>query len=423
MTVVEIRPGVARGSIPAPPSKSYTHRALVVGHLAHREYTVRRPLDADDTRATARALSALGSRVRFGRDRWTISPRTRLDRTPSAIDCGESGTTLRFVAAAAALSDRVVRLNGRGRLPERPIAALFGALEELGATIDRPAVGRGLPAVVRGPIHGGSVRLDASQSSQFVSALLLVLPTVTGVSRVDLVGPIVSEPYIRSTLAVLRRHGIRLQARARGFRVPGDQRYRGRGFTVPGDASSAAYLWTAAAVTGGRVRVAGIPSGLPQADLTVLDLLRRAGAHVRRSGTGATVTARKLHAFRMNLTPAPDLYPLAGVLAASIPATSHLAGAAHVIHKESDRREGTTILARAMGARVRREGTGLAIQGRSPPTHFRLRGLADHRLVMSAAVGALAADGRSTIGDARSVAKSFPGFWTALASLRTEVPG
>lgn len=418
MNLARVSPGVAAGTIRAPPSKSYTHRALVAGHLTDRPYAVTRPLDSDDTRVTARALSPLGSRVRFARRSWQVVPTGTVSPRLATIDCGESGTTLRLVSALAARSGRPCRLRGHGRLPERPIEELWGALEQLGATIARPTGDLALPATVRGPLRGGRIRLDASRSSQFASALLLALPTVPGDSTLELVGPIVSEPYIETTLAVLRHHRIRCVRRGRQFSIPGGQEYRGRAMTVPGDASSAAYFWTAGAITGGTIRVTGVPVEWPQADVRILDVLRSANASVRTTPDGAVVGGGDLRGFTVDLTPSPDLYPLVGVLAASIPGRSRLGGAAHIAYKESDRRAGTLGIVRAMGAEVRPERGDLVIRGRERPRGFDLRGLTDHRLVMSAAIGALRGTRVSTIGDAGAVSKSFPGFWTALASVR-----
>jgi len=422
MSARSVRPGVVRGSIRAPPSKSYTHRALLAAHLSGRPYHVVRPLDSEDTRATAEAIRQLGSSVRREPARWSVRPNVADRRTEVAIDCGESGTTLRLIAPIAALSGRRVRLTGRGRLPRRPIAELFRAIESLGARCRRLSDAAELPAEVEGPLHGGTVRIDASQSSQFASALLLVLPVLPEDSRLELAGPIVSEPYIEATLRVLDRHGIRFQRHGRQFLVPGRQRYRGARFDVPGDASSAAYFWVAAALTHGRVRVGGISPEWPQADLAVLPLLRSAGARVRTTARGTTVEGARLRPFHVNLTRSPDLYPLAGVVAAAIPGVSRLSGAAHVAWKESDRRAGTERLARALGAEVRPSRGGLAIRGRDHLRSFRLADLDDHRLVMSAAVSALAAGGVSEVGDAAAVAKSFPEFWAALDSLRAEAP-
>lgn len=419
MTRVRVRPGRVRGRVRAPPSKSYTHRALVVGHLSGQRFRVEHPLDADDTRRTAQAIARLGTPVSRAADRWTVDARTSRPPRFVSIDCGESGTTLRFAAALAARGPGTVRFTGRSRLGERPMQALLRGLRSLGASTR--GTGRGFPLEVRGPIHGGRVRLDASVSSQFTSSLLLTLPTLPDDSRIDLVGPVVSAPYIDATLAVLRDQGVRVLRRGRSFTIPGGQRFRGRSFRVPGDASSAAYLWAAGAVAGGPVRVHGVGPEWPQADRAVLDLLASAGAQVSGEASAVTVRAGRRRPFVVDLTDAPDLYPLAGVLAAVTPGRSRLRGAPHVVHKESDRRAETGRLARAFGARVETDAMGLSIEGTSTPSRVTLPDLADHRLLMSAAVGALAADGPSQLGPAEAVGKSFPGFWDALRELGAEV--
>ncbi|MCI4365802.1 MAG: 3-phosphoshikimate 1-carboxyvinyltransferase [Thermoplasmata archaeon] len=419
MTVRLLSPSHLLGRAQAPPSKSYTHRALVVGSLTGRRFQVVNPLDSDDTRATARALRRLGSSFSRSAKSWIVGP-TRPRGTTRRIDiqCGESGTTLRFASVVAALGDRATRFHGSGRLPERPMGPLLRALEVLGASVD--STGAGAMFTLRGPIRSGRVRLDASESSQFASALLLALPTLPGDSEIRLVGTIVSEPYLQATVSVLRALGVRVRCGNRSFHVPGSQSYRGRRFAVPGDASSAAYLWVAGALAGGSVTVRGVDPRWPQADRAILALLARAGAAVRETGSTATVGPGGLRPFSADLTASPDLYPLAGVLAAAIPGTSHLSGAPHIVHKESDRRAETARLARAFGARVRRTRTGLSIEGRSRLRPVELPDLTDHRLVMSAAVGALAATGSSRIGEAEAVRKSFPRFWETLVALGAE---
>ncbi|MGD1100190.1 MAG: 3-phosphoshikimate 1-carboxyvinyltransferase [Thermoplasmata archaeon] len=417
MSAIRIRPGPAYGTVQAPPSKSYTHRALVVGHLAARPFRVRHPLDCDDTQATAAAVARLGSSVSRTRDVWRVGPtEDGRRRTPALVQCHESGTTLRFVSALAARTDRTVVIAGAGRLSERPIDDLLEGLMALGARC-RHLRGTGLPIEVRGPMRGGPVVLDASKSSQFASALLLTLPSLEGDSSLELTGQRVSQPYLEATLAVLAHQGVRVDRHGRRFHVPGGQRFRGPGFTVPGDASSAAYLWAAAAVSGGTVRVEGVPAKWPQADLAVLELLRDAGASVSRRPNGATVSGGTPKAFRIDLTDAPDLYPLAGVLAATTSGVSHIVGAEHAVLKESDRKAGTALLARCLGAAVESTSRGLRIRGTRRPRALDLRQLSDHRLVMSAAVGALAAEGDSVLGEKEAVRKSFPGFWDTFASL------
>jgi len=394
-----------------------------MGHLAHRPFRVRRALDSEDTRATADAVGKLGTTVTGRGEEWTVHPAM----APSAsarvtINCGASGTTLRFATALSALYEGRVVLAGSTRLSERPIDSLLGALTSLGARC-RHLRGRGLPVEVRGPIHNGRLALDASESSQFASALLMALPAVSGTSAFRLTGTVVSEPYLDATLAVLRHHGVHVERRGRRFEVDGGQRPRGTEFEVPGDASSAAYLWAAASMAGGSVRVTGIPAKWPQADLAVLGLLERGGASISRTFDGATVAYSTRRPFRIDLTASPDLYPLAGVLAATADGTSRISGALHVAVKESNRKLETARLARQLGARVGLTASGLTIEGTPRPRALDLRGVTDHRLMMSAAVGALAADGTSRLGDATSVAKSFPGFWRALSEISDGVMG
>ncbi|HYB79449.1 MAG TPA: 3-phosphoshikimate 1-carboxyvinyltransferase [Thermoplasmata archaeon] len=416
MTVVRIRPGPVLGTLRAPPSKSYTHRALVVAHLAGRPFTVDHPLPAEDTRTTATALARLGSSIVRSTDAWRLRPMSSRRRGPARLDCRESGTTFRFLTAVSALEDQPVILTGSPRLAQRPIDELLRALTDLGARCRHIRPG-GLPIEVRGPIHGGTVSLVASQSSQFASALLLVLPTLDDDSTLELQGPVVSEPYLDATVALLAFHGIAIERKGLRFRIPGRQEFRGSRFRVPGDASSAAYLWAAATLGGGTVRVRGVPRTWPQADLRVLDLIEKTGAAVRPHPDGATVTGGNRRPFRIDLTDAPDLYPLAGVLAATVPGRSNVLGASHVVAKESDRRAGTVRLARQLGARVRSSRAGLVIDGTASPRAISLTHETDHRMVMSAAVGALAAGLPSHVGRAESVRKSYPGFWDALTEL------
>ena len=418
MSSVRVLPGPVYGTVRAPPSKSYTHRALVVGHLSGRRFRVRDPLYAEDTIATAVAIGRLGSPVVRRQGTWEVRPRAlRPPAGPVRIDCGESGTTLRFAAALGAKQARAVTLTGSGRLSERPIEDLLRALNAFGGS-SRHLAGSGLPIVVEGPIHGGRAALNASRSSQFASSLLFVLPTLTEDSVLMLTGNVVSRPYIDATLAVLSRHRVHVRRRGRRFSVPGAQTYEGSTFQVPGDASSASYLWAAAAIAGGRVRVEGVSRAWPQADLAILPLLRRNGAKVVEDVRGATVETGVRRPFRVDLSDAPDLYPLAGVLAATTPGVSHLVGAEHVELKESNRKQGTADLARRLGATVRGGRDGLRVEGTSRVRAIQVTHLTDHRLVMSAAVGALAGAGASVIGDRTAVRKSYPGFWSALASIQ-----
>ena len=419
MSVATVRPGVAAGRIEAPASKSYTHRALVAGHFAGHPFEVVRPLVADDTRATARGLRALGTAVEMAPGRWRLRP-TRTTRSPRIVRCGNSGTTLRFLTAAAAAAGAPVQFQGGAQLSRRPIGGLAVSLRKAGVEVRLPRTGS-LPMEVEGPIRAGILSVDGSVSSQYVSALLLALPSLGAPSELRVRGARVSEPYVSATVSVLRSLGIEILGGEGRWSIPAPQRTSRRRLRVPGDASSAAYLWGAAAVTGGRVTVRGIPPRMPLADAAILEVLRAAGAGVRSTSDGASVVGPVERPFSVDLTGSPDLYPLVGVLAAVIPGRSTIRGAAHVVFKESDRRAGTIDLARRLGARVRPRGGALEIEGVAHPQAVTLAGSDDHRIVMSAAVGALRADGPSRLADARAVRKSYPEFWSGLRSLGVQV--
>lgn len=419
MTVQRIRPSQAVGRVPAPPSKSYTHRALLAAYLAEGTCEVHRPLDSDDTHATRDGIRMLGARVRTKGRVWRVTPPahpSRIVRGP--IRCRESGTTLRFLSAAAALGSHRVRFVGAPQLALRPMDDLHQALRGLGVSVQSAAGGRSLPCVIQGPLTSGRVTVGGGVSSQFTSALLMVLPTVSGPSELHIRGAAVSRPYIEATLSVVKSRGIRIRRTRRGFLIPGGQTYPAGRIEVPGDASSAAYLWAAAALTGGRVDVGGIPAGLPQADLAILSILERMGARVLRLPRFIRVAGPISAPVNVDLTDSPDLFPLVSVLAAFVPRrSSRLRGAPHLAFKESDRRSGSVRIARELGARVTATRTSVEIVGPSSPRPLNLADLDDHRLVMSAAIAALGASGPSRVGRLEAVSKSFPGFWDALGAL------
>jgi 3-phosphoshikimate 1-carboxyvinyltransferase len=423
MTEMGIAPGPVQGRLLAPPSKSYTHRALVAGFLSGRAYHVHRPNLGDDAEATLEGLARLGATVLRRRNGWTIH---RTEGRPHgrslSIDCRSSGTSLRFLAAVAALGPVPVRLRGSEELARRPLAPLVTALRSGGARV-RSARGHGsVPVTVQGPIHAGTFTVPGATSSQFASALLLTLPTVDGPSRLCIEGTLVSAPYLDATESVLAAHGIRVRREGPAYALEGGARYEGRQFFVPGDASSAAYLWAAAALTGGRARVGGIDPRWPQADLLVLSILEAMGARVRRHDHAVTVEGPLVRGCDVDLTPAPDLAPLVGVLAALAPrGTSRLILPPHLAFKESDRRAATVRLARLFGAGTRRVADTLEVRPGERPASIHLRRARDHRVVMSAAVGALGLRRPSRVGTSEAVAKSFPGFWSALGALGVPV--
>ncbi|HEV2165582.1 MAG TPA: 3-phosphoshikimate 1-carboxyvinyltransferase [Thermoplasmata archaeon] len=413
-------PASLHGCVTAPPSKSYTHRELVASYFADGRSELVRPLRSSDTSATRRGLTRLGARVWSAGDSWFVEPPSLVAsgrRRRTSIDCGESGTSLRFLTAVAATRSYPVRLFGGPRLSRRPIGGLLRFLEAAGAEVRRPRKPRTLPITVLGPVHALRGALDASESSQYLSALLLAFPSIAGVTRISAVGAEVSAPYVAATRDVLARRGVEWDVSGRESRIQGPRPPRARRVTIPGDASSAAYLWAGAAATGGEVRVTGVPRRRPQADLAILGILKRMGARVELHPDGATVRGKGLKGVAWELTDQPDLLPLVGALAALARGSTRILGAAHAAFKESDRRKTTASLVRAIGGRVRLLPRRIDITPGAGVRPLLLPSIRDHRVIMSAAIAALGASGPSTLGDARAVEKSFPGFWSELRAL------
>jgi 3-phosphoshikimate 1-carboxyvinyltransferase len=414
-------PRGVRGSVRVPPSKSLTQRALVVAALAGQGSTVRSPLDAEDPRLLFAALQRAGFRLDW--EGGAIVARGR-DRVESGeFFLGNNGTGARFLLAQlAALPGRWV-LDGSERLRERPLAPLAVALAQLGARIE-PVRGPALAlplAVAGGPLAGGEVALDASSSSQFVSALLLLGAVLPAGLVVRLPAPPPSRPYLELTAEVLKHFGAHVAEGASGtvFAVRGGGLAAAE-ITVEGDWSAAAFPLAAAAVAGGEVEVAGVRRASHQGDAAVLGILERAGCRAVASADGVVLTGPATGPVTADLRDTPDLFPALAVVVAV--AGGRLDGLQGLAAKESDR---LTVMARhlaTLGFGVEcGEGWFAAPGGRprplGPPAP--LDPVADHRIAMALAVAGCVVPG-VTVFDSGCVAKSWPGFWRAWETLAAE---
>jgi 3-phosphoshikimate 1-carboxyvinyltransferase len=397
----------------APPSKSVTHRALVAAALASGRSVLRRPLDADDTRRTLAGLVALGTTVDARGDAWVVEGSAGRLAGGGRLDLGESGTSLRLLAAVAALGDAASELDGGPRLRERPLHELATALGQVGAQVllgDSPG---GLPARFGGrrPL-GGAVLVPGSQSSQFASALLLVGPRLAAGIDVSLEPPVVSAPYIELTAEVLGQFGVTIERRGpRRFVVPA-QDYVGREIAIEGDHSSASYFLAAACVVGGRVRVHGLRPDSAQPDARLGPLLAGLGCRVESGADWVEVRgAGGVPGFDIDLADAPDLVPTMAVLGLFAGGACTIRGVAHLRLKESDRLSVLATNLRALGRGAVAEGDRLRIAAPTGALHGeRLPSAADHRIAMAFAVAGLRQPDIH-VEDPDCVAKSHPRFW------------
>lgn len=416
---IEAANGPVDAVFDAMPSKSATHRALIASALASGRSEIRGPLDSEDTRRTLAGLRELGVVVDEREGAWIVEGAGGVIPGGGSIDLGASGTSARFLVALASLGERPSVLDGSTRLRERPMGELIGALSSLGASIAQPSR-QAWPLRAGGSsVRGGSVTLSGARSSQFASALLLAASSFERGVRLEVSSPRVSFAYVTLTVEMLESFGaVVVREGDAGFSMP-RQRLRAANVAIEGDHSSASYLFAAAAILGGRVRVQGLRVPSAQPDARFLEDLRSIGCHVRADAGGVLVEGSGVvPAFSWDLADAPDLAPTAAVLALFAEARCVLSGLKHLTLKESDRLATLRVNLARLGAAVELDEGVISIDppARGRATGAPIRVMDDHRMAMAFAIAGLRVTG-TTIDQPESVAKSYPRFWEDLGSL------
>lgn len=410
---VTVHPGRLSGEVRVPASKSAAHRALIAAALADGLTTVHIDTLNNDIEATIDCLMALGALIDYNPRKGLLIVRPiegapGLSRTIEGLsnkamshvdyadtlelDCGESGSTLRFLMPVAAALGAKARFVGHGRLPKRPNKALADALRAHGARVDSDT----LPMELSGGLTGGVWTLPGDVSSQYVTGLLFALPLLKEDSEIRLTTALQSANYVDMTLETLRDFGIEVIPTETGWIIPGRQAYRSpEDVFVEGDWSAAAF-WLAANAMGSEIDVTGVSRRSVQGDRAVEDLLGRP---------------------EIDATHVPDLVPALAAAAATLPQRTVITGAARLRLKESDRLKAVADMISALGGQVAIIGDGLIVDGDRPLHGGTVDGVNDHRIVMAAAILATRADGPVTISDAQAVSKSYPDFFDHFQAL------
>lgn len=420
---VTIEPSTVAGAVQAPPSKSYTHRAILAAGYGDR-VSVQDPLWSRDTQATAAAVEAFGGSVERGANGdLTIEGFGGTPAVPAdVVDCENSGTTMRLLTATAALTDGTTVLTGDASLRDRPQGPLLSALEALGAEARSTRENGQAPLVVMGPISGGRVSIPGDVSSQFVTALLMAGAVTTEGIEIDLETELKSAPYVEITRELLGDFGVTTERGAGGFSVTGGQSYGPTDdrYAVPGDFSSISYLLAAGAIAGETtVTVSGArPSA--QGDTAIVEVLERMGATVewRQTDGQIKISPSELEGVEVSVADTPDLLPTIAALGAVADGETRIVDAEHVRYKETDRVSAMATELERLGATTTETEDTLTVDGQaSTLAGGTVDGRGDHRLVMALAVAALAATGDTTIHGAEHVDVSFPTFFEVLAEL------
>ncbi len=408
MSEVYVAPATLSGSIKPPPSKSDAHRALIASWLSDSRHLV--------TGLPKRMSADLDATERCLRQLMTADDRN----CPLVLDCGESGSTLRFlIPLAAALGQKTI-FTGRGRLPERPLGEYRSIFKNKGVRLVFPDdAAMFLPFEINGQLISGTYEVPGHISSQYLSGLLLALPLLDGPSEIKLTSELLSAPYVDMTRATLSRYGIQTQPvyageQIKGYVVEGNQRYQPVSYQVEADYSQAAF-WYTASYMGHSIQIEGMNPKTLQGDRLMIDILERLS-----DGS---------EAYQIDASQIPDLVPILAVAAAVTSAKTKICKAERLRLKESDRLLATYEALYAIGADIQQTSDGLLIYGGSRSRRHvqlsggRADGCHDHRIVMAMSIAALATTDGIKITDAEAVNKSYPEFFQDLQSLGGVVHG
>lgn len=413
---ITIQPGAVSGTVQAIPSKSVAHRLLICAALADKPTHVFCENESQDIAATVRCLQSLGASIWHEGGAYRVVPihRERIPQ-PCTLDCGESGSTLRFLVPVVCALGVKATFQMAGRLAQRPMEPLATQLREHGCTIThRPDQDR---MDVSGQLRPGTFTIPGNVSSQFITGLLFALPLLDQESTLVVEGELESKGYVDMTLSALKTFGITPPKTDDRWTITPSTYASPATLRVEGDWSNAA-PWLCMGVLGGEgITVEGMDPNSLQGDKAVCDILARMGGQV----SGTTAKPGTLEPTTIDARNIPDLVPVLAAVAAAIPGQTRVTGAARLRIKESDRLTTTAQTLNALGGDVEETEDGLIIRGKARLAGGTVDAQGDHRIAMLAAVASVICDGPVTITGAEAIRKSYPTFWQELRELGKEV--
>lgn len=411
--------GTLQGVVTPPPSKSQAHRLLICAALGTEPCTIYCSNVNDDIIATMRCLNALGASITYSRGVFEINPIKVVKG--ATLDCGESGSTLRFLMSVAAVLGADAIFVGGGKLPQRPMSDLCNVLAVHGMCFEKQTIDE-LPVKCTGLLQGGRYSLPGNISSQYLTGLLFALPLAGVDSEIEVTGIMTSASYIAMTLDALKIAGIKIEQQGNIFKIQGRQQYRMPSeITVEGDWSSAAF-WIVAGVTGKNpVTVCGMNTASLQGDSKVIDHLRSMGAFINVTDSGVVAMPSHLFGAELDCTDTPDLLPILSVAAAVAQGKTVFTGVGRLRFKESDRLEAMRQVLASFGIASQAGDDTFTVFGGEPVVNGVVNSFGDHRIAMSAAIMSCVAKGITVIDNGTCVAKSYPTFFDDFAMLGGKV--
>ncbi|MFN4233521.1 MAG: 3-phosphoshikimate 1-carboxyvinyltransferase [Bacteroidia bacterium] len=402
-----IYPSAFAGSFKAPPSKSYLQRAIAIAAMANHAVEIDGYAPSKDVDAAIAIAQNLGAEVDIHPQKIILKGNFSVTKI-AAIYGGEAGLSARMFAPIAALKEEKINITGEGSLLKRPMHMVIDALQQLGKSVN--SNNGFLPLEISGKLIPQSIQIDASESSQLLTGLLIALPFANGNSEIK-VAQLNSIPYIQMTLDILQQFGIKIQhTNFQHFFIEGNQRVKAVNYTVEGDWSGAAFHLVAAAIAG-RVSIEGLQKNSAQADKAILQALEQVGASIYwLNENSVEIHKNKLQAFEFDATHCPDLFPPLAALAANCKGISKVKGVKRLLHKESNRALSIQSELQKFGIHVELKNDEMWIDGGNI-SGGKIHSHNDHRIAMMAAVLALNANAPVEIEEAEAIQKSYPAFF------------
>lgn len=401
------------GVIEVIPSKSHAHRLLICAALADVPTVIRCTKSNDDIDATSRCLVSLGAKIEYDGESFHVDP-IKKAIYGAELDCGESGSTFRFLLPVVSALGVNAKFLLKGRLPERPLSPLYEELVRHGETL---APMGSNPFEISGRISGGVYSFAGDVSSQFTTGLLLALPMTGEKSEIRLSGKIESRPYIDMTIDALDCFGISVNEENGVFSIS-DGQFRSPGHcSAEGDWSNAAFMLACGALSKEGVTVSGLNPKSTQGDRAVVDILSRFGAECHADGDKVSVRHAPLHGIDIDAADIPDLVPVLSVVASAAPGETVIRNCARLRLKESDRLLTVSTFLSDLGADIKIVGDSLVIHGKEKLCGGTVSSYGDHRIAMSASVASILCENEVTIEKSEAVSKSYPAFFEDFAAL------
>ena len=405
---IKVIPSKLKGTVNAPSSKSYSHRMIIAAALAGGVSEVSNVTDSKDISVTSSAMEALGADIIKDNGTYTVkgisSPAEKAD-----IDCGESGSTMRFIIPIAAALGTQTRFTGSGKLPHRPIAPYFREFRKKGLEMTLESGDEkldSLPLSISGKLRAGEYFLEGDVSSQFITGLMFALPLCEEDSVIKLTSSLQSKPYADMTIAALKKFGVNIfETSSDGlpmYLIKGSQKYKPCKVSVEGDYSQAAFFYVANAL-GSEITINNLEKNTAQGDSAIVDIINICG--------------KEMNPFTVDVGDIPDLVPILAVLGSFTKGTSRIVNAARLKIKESDRLTAVASALNAIGGKVTAGEDFLEMQHVDRFTGGEVDSCNDHRIVMSAAIAALSSEAPVIIKGAQAVEKSYPRFFEDFKTL------